>query len=211
MGLLDSLVRRGKHSDLYWSAVVIPWQTVQGFSGATAVGSIAFVGWALITNAFADNLFPVIDLYSSTPTWAIVVAVPIIALTYLLGLLFIGAGEILLLRLKVLTSADLDDDGLHRNDLPAVLTARFQVLRQEAEVLAGSALAIGMLAIGTTLHAWRIDGWRRFLFSVTLCAIVLAIGSAALAVRRHRAAAQLLRRFDSSPQVQAVYVAPNDN
>ena len=189
---------------------MIPWQTVQGFSGATAVGSIAFVDWALITNAFADNLFPVIDLYSSTPTWAIVVAIPIIALTYLLGLLFIGAGEILLLRMKLLTSADLDDEGMHRSDLPALVTARYHVLRQEAEVLAGSALAIGLLAVGTTLHSWRIDGWRRFLISVTLCAIVLAIGSAALAIRRHKAAAQLLRRCDSSPQIQAVHVAPND-
>ena len=189
---------------------MIPWQTVHGFSGATAVGSIAFVDWALITNAFADNLFPVIDLYSSTPTWAIVVAIPIIALTYLLGLLFIGAGEVLLLKLKLLTSADLADEGMNRRDLPAVLTARFQVLRQEAEVLAGAALAIGLLAVGTALHAWRIDGWRRFLISVTLCAIVLTVGSAALAIRRHRAAARLLQSSGSSPQVQAEHVAPND-
>ena len=189
---------------------MIPWQTVQGFSGATAVGSIAFVDWALITNAFADNLFPIIDIYSSTPTWAIVIAIPVIALTYLLGLLFIGAGELLLLRLGMLTPADLADEGMHRQDLPPILTARLQVLRQEAEVLAGSALAIGLLAIGASLHAWRIDGWRRFLISVTLCAIFLAIGSAGLAIRRHRAAAQLLRHTDSTPHLKPEDAASND-
>ena len=48
---------------------MIPWQNVQGFSGAAAIGSIVFVDLALIANAFADNLFPVINLYAQTTTW----------------------------------------------------------------------------------------------------------------------------------------------
>jgi hypothetical protein len=36
----------------------IPWLNIQGFSGATAVGSIVFVDLALIANAFAGNLSP---------------------------------------------------------------------------------------------------------------------------------------------------------
>jgi hypothetical protein len=47
----------------------IPWLNIQGFSGATAVGSIVFVDLALIANAFASNLFPTINLYAQTPTW----------------------------------------------------------------------------------------------------------------------------------------------
>ena len=72
-----------------------------GVSGATAVGSLVFVDWALITNAFADNLFPIINLYSQSPTWAIVIAVPVLSLVYLLGLLCIGAGEALLVALRL--------------------------------------------------------------------------------------------------------------
>ena len=79
---------------------MVPWQSIQGFSGAAAVGSVVFVDWALITDAFADNLFPIINLYSQTPTWAIVVAIPVLSLAYLLGLLFIGAGEALIFKLK---------------------------------------------------------------------------------------------------------------
>ncbi len=30
---------------------MVPWQSIQGFSGAAAVGSLVFVDWALITNA----------------------------------------------------------------------------------------------------------------------------------------------------------------
>ena len=79
---------------------MVPWQSIQGFSGATAVGSLVFVAWALITNAFADNLFPVINVYSQSPTWAIVTAVPLLSLAYLLGLLSIGAGEALMILFK---------------------------------------------------------------------------------------------------------------
>ncbi|MGB8465880.1 MAG: hypothetical protein WCE49_13100, partial [Terrimicrobiaceae bacterium] len=41
----------------------------------------------------------------------------------------------------------------------------------------GSTLALVLLAVGASLHAWRIEGWRRFLLSVAVCATVVAVGS----------------------------------
>ena len=170
---------------------MVPWQSIQGFSGATAVGSLVFVDWALITDAFADNLFPVINLYSQSPTWAIVAAVPVVSLVYLLGLLCIGAGEALLIALRLVPSSFLDDGNIAISEPSGFVAARYQQLRQDAEILAGSALALVLLAVGASLHAWRIEGWRRFLLSVAVCATVVAVGSVALAVRRHRSAARL--------------------
>jgi hypothetical protein len=169
-----------------------PWQSIQGFSGATAVGSIVFVDWALITDAFAGNLIPVINVYSQSPTWAIVIAVPVLSLAYLLGLLCIGAGEALLLAVKLVSESTLADDDFVRADVSNLAAARYQLLRQDAEILAGSALAIAIahLAIGASLHAWQIDGWRRFLTSVAICAILLAVGSLFLSVRRHTSASR---------------------
>ena len=71
--------------------------------------------------------------------------------------------------------------------------ARYQQLRQDAEILVGSALALGLLAVGAFLHAWRMEGWRRFLISVAVCATVVAVGSFALSVRRQRWASRLAR------------------
>jgi hypothetical protein len=172
---------------------MVPWQSIQGFSGATAVGSLVFVDWALITDAFADNLFPVINLYSQSSTWAIVIAVPVLSLVYLLGLLCIGAGEALLIALKLVPSSGLDDGNIAISELSSFVVARYQQLRQDAEILAGSALALVLLAVGASLHAWRIEGWRRSLLSVAVCATVVAVGSVALAVRRHLSAARLAR------------------
>ena len=170
---------------------MVPWQSIQGFSGAAAVGSLVFVAWALITNAFADNLFLVINLYSQSPTWAIVIAVPVLSLTYLLGLLCMGAGEAILIFLKLVPADILEEEKMVRADLSSFVAARYQLLRQDAEILAGSALALGLFAVGATLHAWRIEGWRRFLLSVALCTTLIALGSMALSVRRHLSASRL--------------------
>ena len=172
---------------------MVPWQSIQGFSGATAVGSLVFVDWALITNAFADNLFPVINLYSQSPTWAIVTAVPVLSLAYLLGLLCIGAGEALMILFKFVPASSLDEGQMACSEPSSFIAARYQQLRQDAEVLAGSALALGLLAVGASLHAWRIEGWRRFLISVAVCATLMAVGSFALSVRRQSSASRLAR------------------
>ena len=73
------------------------------------------------------------------------------------------------------------------------VVARYQQLRQDAEILAGSALALVLLAVGASLHAWRIEGWRRFLLSVAVCATVVVVVSISLAIRRHLAAARLAK------------------
>jgi hypothetical protein len=169
----------------------IPWQSIQGFSGATAVGSLVLVDLALIADAFADNLFPVINLYSQTPTWAIVVAIPLVSLVYLIGLLSIGAGEAALVWFRGADNIALTEDTLVLAAASDAIAARYQQLRQEAELLAGSVIAFGLLAVGSALHAWRIGGWRRFLTAVATAAVIFAIASVALSIRRYATASRL--------------------
>jgi len=69
------------------------------------------------------------------------------------------------------------------------VSGRFQQLRQEADLLAGSSIGLALLSVGSILSAWAAEGWRRFLTSMALAAIVLAIGSFCLARSRHGAPA----------------------
>jgi hypothetical protein len=165
-----------------------PWQNIQSFSGASAVGAVVFVDLALVADAFADNLFPTINLYAQTPTWAIVVAIPILSLVYLIGVLAIGVGEALLGWLRLGKGVTPDEDTTALVRCSDALIGRYQRLRQEAELLAGSVVAFGLLGVGSTLHAWRIVGWRRFLFAVAIAAMIFAAASLALAVRRYATA-----------------------
>src|SRR5262245_46702489 len=164
-----------------------PWQNIQGFSGASAVGAIVFVDLALIANAFADNLFPTINLFAQSATWAIVVAIPLLSLVYLIGVLSIGAGE------GLLGCLHLTRQITHSEDVKMLLVSseavwgRYQQLRQDAELLAGSVVAFALLGVGSALSAWMVPGWRRFLTSVALAGVFLPAVSIALASRKYAA------------------------
>jgi len=166
-------------------------QTIQGFSGATAVGALTLVGLALIANAFATNLFPAIDFYARTPTWAIVVAIPLASLSYLLGLLATGAAEAALIWSRLINANVLIEDAVRVSVRGEFVAGRFQQLRQEAELLAGSAIALALLALGTALSAWATEGWRRFLTATTLAAVVFALSSIGLSRSRYASAHRL--------------------
>src|SRR5262249_29421794 len=134
----------------------IPWQNIQGYSGATAVGAIVFVDLAIIADAFAGNLFPTINHYAQTPTWAIVVAIPLLSLVYLIGLLSIGAGEAIVSCLHLRKVTPFDEDIVALIGFDNAISGAYQRFRQEAELLAGSAVAFTLLAIGSAFHAWTI-------------------------------------------------------
>jgi hypothetical protein len=166
----------------------IPWQGLQGFSGATAIGALVLVDLALVANSFADNLFPVINIYSKSPTWGIVVAIPLVSLAYLLGVLSIGAAELLLIRIRWVDANALIEDTIAASANGELAAVRFQQLQQEAELLGGGSIAFGLLGVGATLCAWRIEGWQRFLMAVAIMSVLLAVASIFLCVYRHRLA-----------------------
>jgi hypothetical protein len=163
----------------------LPWQRFEGFSGATAVGSLVFIDLALIADAFADNLFPTINAYSQTPTWAIVVAVPFVALTYLLGVISISGGAALLAWGRESRIAPTEETSFLATCNPLV-ASRFQQLQQEAQLLSGSFVAFTLLSFGSAFHAAQIPGWRRFLISVVIAAAILSTLSLTLALQRFR-------------------------
>jgi hypothetical protein len=115
----------------------LPSQSLPRFSGAAAIGALVLVDLALIANAFADNLFPVINLYSQTPTWAIVVAIPLASLVYLLGVLSIGTSELMLIWTGLLDRSALVEDSIAASARGEYAAARFEQIRQEAELLTG--------------------------------------------------------------------------
>ena len=167
------------------------WQNLQGFSGATAVGALTFIGLILVANAFATNLLAAIDFYSRTPTWAIVIAFPAIAVSYLLGLLSMGAAEAMLTWSRVIDAEALVEDHVAVGARGDHIAGHFRELRQEAAALAGGSIGLAVMALGAALSALNEEGWRRFLIGAAVGAIVLALASMALARFRHAMAHRL--------------------
>jgi hypothetical protein len=126
-----------------------------------------------------------------------VVAVPLIAFSYLLGLLVNGAAEAILTCFDLVQRDDLIQDPIAASVKGDFVAGRFQQLRQEAEILAGSSIALGLLCVGAALSAWAAEGWRTFLSSVTIAAMVLSISSFFLAKVRHASAHRLAMAANS--------------
>jgi hypothetical protein len=169
----------------------VPLQGLQGFTGAVAVGGLTITALFLLAAVFAPNLLLAIDVVTRSTAWAIVAAVPLSSLAYVVGLLTIAAAESLLVRAGRLRHLDLADELEAVSKRSEIVVARYHQQRQEAEVLAGSSLAFFVLSLASATAAIPVDGWRRTLTSIAVACVVLSVGSALLSVYRYRSASSL--------------------
>jgi hypothetical protein len=166
-------------------------QGLQGFTGAIAVGGLTSTSLFLLAAVFAPNLLPAIDVVTRSTAWAVVAAIPLTALSYVLGLLTIASAQSLIIRGKLVSLANLAAELQAVASLGELVTASYQQQRQEAEVLAGSSLAFLVLSIACVIAAFGDDGWRRTLLAVAVACLLVSIGSVLLAIGRFRGAASL--------------------
>ena len=169
----------------------VPLQGLQGFTGAIAVGGLTLTSLFLLAAGFAPNLLLAIDVVTRSTAWAVVAAVPLTSLSYVLGLLTIAAAESLLTQTKLLHQVDSAAELLAVSKLGDLVVVRYQQQRQEAEVVAGSSLALCVLGFASVAAALWDEGWRRTLISLAAACIVLSVGSAVLSVSRYRSATSL--------------------
>ena len=180
----------------------VPWQSIQGFSGAIAVGGLTLTSLLLLAGVFATNIFLAIEFISKSTAWAIVVAFPFASLAYVVGLLTNAAAEAIFVRLGWLQRSALTDELLQIGEKGEFLIGRFLHLRQEGEILAGGSLALGVLAMACAFASYPAEGWRRTLISATLMCIALCIGSSALSISRFKSANALANAGPHSKEPQ---------
>ena len=168
---------------------MVPWQGLQGFTGAVAVGGLTLTSLFLLAAVFAPNLLLAIDVVAFHRL-AIVAAIPLISLAYVVRLLTSAAAESLFVRIGRLRLADLADE-----------------LRQCQSLASLSSHATNNYA--KKLRCWRVArsplcacprqcnccllarGWRRTLISIAITCAVLSVGAALLSVYRYRSASSL--------------------
>ena len=154
------------------------------FAGPAGVGALFFLGLFLFLDGRAPKLFPAFESYAKTATWTVVAAVPLLAITYVAGLVLItaaSAGVRITYGPSVRQEAE---DTFLVSTKPAkesVLSQRYLELQQQRDILAGAALSLVLLALGAlsernTLRIENaIDGW--LVLTGACCAI---LGSVAL-------------------------------
>lgn len=74
----------------------MPIESAGAFAGAAGVGALCFLGIFLLLDGLSPGVFPTVEFYARTATWGIVAAVPVLAITYVVGLLALtGMGSLL--------------------------------------------------------------------------------------------------------------------
>ena len=169
----------------------VPWQSIQGFSGSVAVGGLVLTSLLLLAGAFATSIFAALDFLSRSAVWAIVVAIPIASLSYLVGLLTTAAGESLLRLVGWIPRVAIVEELQRIRQQDEFMIGRYLQLRQEAELLAGGCLALLLLALACLAATLAAAGWRPTLFSASATCTVLAVGCCALAVSKYCAVAAI--------------------
>lgn len=189
-------------------------ESLSTFAGPTGVGALCFLGIFLILDGRVPTLFPALEAYSKTTTWTIIAAVPVLAITYLTGLVLIttaGTGVRRLYGPSVQQEAKDTVAVSMRSEKDSILAQRYMQLQQERETLAGAALSLIVLAFGalserrTLADANAIDG-RVVIFGAVLAMIasVALFGAAGSRARQaHVFAEQAAPPISSASPTQA--------
>jgi hypothetical protein len=156
------------------------------FAGPTGVGALCLLAVFLFLDGRAPDLFPTFELYAKTSTWSVVAAVPVLAISYVLGLSVMIASERAIGTVakqnaaQRISEARMVAAGVDKDSLAAQLYV--DALRNRA-VLAGGALALVLLGIGALSEVRNLRSLRPVILAAVVGALALAVLAAYFAIR----------------------------
>lgn len=155
--------------------VVSQSAVIADLSGTLAVGSIAFAGAFLVVDG-QINLYQLIQQYAETPSWAIVLAGPVLVLSHAFGVVAIQSTSLV----RAAYDAKHGRDSLEvfvriaRLDNEHIV-ARYEELRRAQEFLQGMTPALLILGVGALCS--RIHLGAHDLFGVVTAAGCFGLGA----------------------------------
>jgi hypothetical protein len=165
---------------------------ISTFAGPTGVGALGILGVFLFLDGRAPGFFPTFEQYAKTSSWNIVAAIPVLAVSYVLGLCLMIASE------RALTGVVGPSRKSEAADIALVGTAGavkdssvsqvyLEALRNRA-VLCGGAVALLVLAFGALSDTSNLPNLRGVIVVAVIATSLLAVGAAYLALEEgHRA------------------------
>lgn len=173
--------------------MTVPWPNVEGVAGLTGIGALCILAIFLLFDGRYPDLFPTVELLSKTATWGVVVAVPVLVLAYVIGLIVVNGASLLLDQFTVtaVISRSADLLTIAHFDKGSV-TEQYLRLYQEKELLAGSSLALLLLAFGAWSETRNLPQLRWAIILSGMASLVLAVLTLYLASSKGQAAHALV-------------------
>lgn len=161
-------------------------QNIESLTGLLAVGSLGMLGIFLIIDG-QTNIFVIFEEYGKSTSWGIFAAVPMLVLSYLLGLFLSQIAEILFTKIAHLNSANEEQQfiSIARSGNEYVIN-RYSELTRQKRLLESASIAFLLLSLGTLSEVKQMYGWEIVAYGSSVGALVVAVISPLMAIRVSR-------------------------
>jgi hypothetical protein len=154
----------------------IPWESINGFAGSTGIGAICILGFFFIADGKDSNILNTLNSYVSTAAWGILAAIPTIAISFLAGQFAIFLGTFLASLFNSNTFDPISSILIISKSQNDFLSQEYLRIRQEKEILCGSAFSFLILGVGSFFEIRNLISHKAV---VIICANVsLVVGIA---------------------------------
>ena len=178
----------------------VPWQNIEGFAGAAGIGALCFLGIFLFLDGRAPDLFPTVEDLAKTTTWSIVAVVPVLAISYIIGLVTINSASIVIDQIPLSQALSQTTDLLviseHNN---SAVTQEYTHLRREKDLLSGAFLSLVLLCIGALSEIRNLPSLRGVIVAGAIGVLILAFITLGLAFFKANAAHELVLAVQALP------------
>jgi hypothetical protein len=149
-------------------------KTIADIAGPTGVGALLSLGIFLFLDGRDRCLFPTVETFAKTATWGVVAAVPLLAITYVVGVLLITGMESCVRAAFGLSSqCDATDAARMLGAEKSAAAQLYLQLLQDRGVLSGSAFSLIILAAGASSEIRNVPELKSSI-------VILALGTMTL-------------------------------
>lgn len=147
------------------------------FAGPTGIGALCVLAVYLVIDSQQATFFYTVETYAKTATWGVIIAAPLLVISYIAGIAVITAAE-LVLQNSFGPSFLVEADDLFRLSTMSVekspLAQVYSELRQDRSILAGSSIALFLLACAAIVDVKNLPGLRKEVFITAFFMMLLS-------------------------------------
>jgi hypothetical protein len=170
----------------------IPWDSINGFAGATGIGAICVLGFFFIADGQDSNILHTLNTYAKTASWSILAAVPTVAISFLVGQFAILSAAFLC---SFFTSGNFSEVTSLISISKAnneFLSQEYLRIKQEKDILCGSSFSFLILGVGAFFELRNLSSHKRVILISAFISLLTGVALFVLGIQRLNLLNQLI-------------------
>jgi hypothetical protein len=153
----------------------IPWDSINGFAGATGIGAICVLGFFFIADGTDSNILHTLNSYASTASWGILAAIPTIAISFLVGQFAIQLGNYFAGFYYTSNNDAINTILIISKAQNDFLSQEYLNIQQAQDILCGSSFSFLILGIGAFFEIKNLKSHWKIVITCAIISLILGI------------------------------------